>query len=81
MGSARFVSQNQGINYYDYSSYITTGSYASLLFQGGFVWNPVKELSISSSFGLGSRRYFTSSPNNRNTVTTGSFWFAFGYRF
>lgn len=65
----------------NFQTYITTGSYASVLFQSGFIWNPVKELSITSSLGLGSRRYFTTSPNNRNTVTTASLWFAFGYRF
>jgi hypothetical protein len=62
-------------------TFITTGSYASVLFQSGFIWNPVKELTITSSLGIGSRRYFTTSPNNRNTVTTASLWFAFGYRF
>lgn len=66
---------------FNYSSVITSSAYASILFQGGFTWNPVKELTITSSLGLGSRRYFDASPNNRNTVTTASFWFAFGYRF
>jgi len=65
----------------NFQSFITTGSYASVLFQSGFTWNPVKELTVTSSLGLGSRRYFTSSPSNRNTVTTASLWFAFGYRF
>jgi hypothetical protein len=66
---------------FEYISTVTTDSYGSFLFNGGFTWNPVKELTITSSLGLGSKRYFRNAPNNRNTVTTASFWFAFGYRF
>lgn len=78
-GLARF--RYEVYDEFNYQSVITSSAYASILFQGGFTWNPVKELTITSSLGLGSRRYFDASPNNRNTVTTASFWFAFGYRF
>lgn len=75
----RYEEYNEVNNFYQ--SIITSSSFGTLLFQGGFTWNPLKELVITSSLGLGSKRYFGASPNNRNTVTTASFWFAFGYRF
>jgi hypothetical protein len=63
------------------NSQVSTYGYSSVLFQAGWVWNPVKELSITSSLGIGSRRYFSTLPNGSNTVTTGTLWFSFGYRF
>lgn len=78
-GYARFFYTD----FFDSQSFssLKTDVYGSFLFNGGFTWNPVKELTITSSLGLGTRRYFRDAPNNRNTVTTASFWFAFGYRF
>lgn len=65
-----------------YSSSIENTGYFSFLLNSGFIWNPIKELSISSSFGVGSRRYFTAAPGNGNlTRTTASFNFSMGYRF
>ncbi|MEZ5173547.1 MAG: hypothetical protein R2850_08575 [Bacteroidia bacterium] len=80
-GYSRFYYTDYQDDLYYYSTNITTDSYGSFLFNGGFTWNPVKELTLTSSLGVGSKRYFNKSPNNRNTVTTASFWFAFGYRF
>jgi hypothetical protein len=66
---------------YYVNSTINTG-YFSFMLQGGFLFTPVKEITISSSFGLGSRRYFTAAPNNGNLAQpTATFHFSVGYRF
>jgi hypothetical protein len=66
---------------YYVNSTVNTG-YFSFMLQGGFLFTPVKEIIISSSFGLGSRRYFTAAPNNGNLAqATGTFHFSIGYRF
>jgi hypothetical protein len=63
------------------NSTVNTG-YFSFMLQGGFIFTPVKELIISSSFGVGSRRYFTAAPNNGNLAQpTATFHFSVGYRF
>lgn len=63
------------------NSTVNTG-YFSFMLQGGFLFTPVKEIIISSSFGLGSRRYFTAAPNNGNLAQpTATFHFSVGYRF
>lgn len=79
-GVARF--RNDIFDEFDnFSTIVSSTSYATFLFNGGFTWNPIEELTMTSSLGVGSRRYFGNSPNGRSTVTTASFWFAFGYRF
>jgi len=66
---------------YYVNSTVNTG-YFSFILQGGFLFTPVKEIIISSSFGLGSRRYFTVAPNNGNLAQpTATFHFSVGYRF
>jgi hypothetical protein len=66
---------------YYVNSTVNTG-YFSFILQGGFLFTPVKEIIISSSFGLGSRRYFTAAPNNGNLAQpTATFHFSVGYRF
>ena len=61
---------------------IENTGYFSFILQGGFLFTPVKEIIISSSFGLGSRRYFTAAPNNGNLAqATATFHFSIGYRF
>jgi len=66
---------------YYVNSTVNTG-YFSFILQGGFLFTPVKEIIISSSFGLGSRRYFTAAPNNGNLAqATATFHFSIGYRF
>jgi len=66
---------------YYVNSTVNTG-YFSFMLQGGFLFTPVKEIIISSSFGLGSRRYFTAAPNNGNLAqATATFHFSVGYRF
>jgi hypothetical protein len=66
---------------YSVNSTVNTG-YFSFILQGGFLFTPVKEIIISSSFGLGSRRYFTAAPNNGNLAQpTATFHFSVGYRF
>jgi hypothetical protein len=66
---------------YNVNSTLNTG-YFSFMLQGGFLFTPVKEIIISSSFGLGSRRYFTAAPNNGNLAQlTATFHFSVGYRF
>ncbi len=66
---------------YYVNSTVNTG-YFSFMLQGGFLFTPVKEIIISSSFGLGSRRYFTAAPNNGNLAQpTATFHFSVGYRF
>jgi hypothetical protein len=66
---------------YYVNSTVNTGFFSFIL-QGGFLFTPVKEIIISSSFGLGSRRYFTAAPNNGNLAqATATFHFSLGYRF
>ena len=75
-GYAR-VTQNSFGSYGNINS-----AYFSFLLQGGFIWNPIKGLTVSSAFGLGSRRYFSYAPSNGNlTRTTATMNFSFGYRF
>ena len=71
---------DQYLMYYVNSTQNT--GYFSFMLQGGFLFTPVKEIIISSSFGLGSRRYFTAAPNNGNLAQpTATFHFSVGYRF
>jgi hypothetical protein len=71
---------DENLMYY-VNSTLNTG-YFSFMIQGGFLFTPVKEIIISSSFGLGSKRYFTAAPNNGNLATaTATFHFSVGYRF
>jgi hypothetical protein len=61
---------------------IQNSGYFSFLIQSGVLWTPIKEITVSSSFGLGSRRYFTAAPGAGNlTRTTANFNFSIGYRF
>jgi len=57
-------------------------SYSSFLIQGGFVWCPVKELSILTTCGFGSRYYFiNSAANTQQARGAANFTFCVGYRF
>lgn len=78
-GVSRF--RNDVFDEFNFSTVVSSSAYATFLFNGGFTWNPIEELTMTSSLGIGSRRYFGNSPNGRSTVTAASFWFAFGYRF
>jgi hypothetical protein len=72
---------NSIFDYYNSTSIQNTG-YFSFLVQSGVLWTPIKEITVSSSFGLGSRKYFTAAPGNGNlTRTTANFNFSIGYRF
>ncbi len=83
-GYARVRNTNDiydGFSYNSYQSISNTG-YFSFMLQGGFLFTPVKEIIISSSFGLGSIRYFTTAPNNGNLAQpSATFHFSVGYRF
>ncbi len=68
-------------SYKTVQSFSNTG-YFSFMIQGGFLFTPVKEIIISTSLGLGSKRYFNAAPNNGNQATaTAAFHFSVGYRF
>ncbi len=80
-GYARVRDNSYNNNYYNSTSIQNTG-YFSFLIQGGFIWNPIKDFSICSSFGLGSKKYFTAAPGNGNlTRAAASYNFSFAYRF
>ncbi len=80
-GYARVSSSYDEFSMNSVKSIENTG-YFSFILQGGFLFTPVKEIIISSSFGLGSRRYFTAAPNNGNLAQpTATFHFSIGYRF
>ena len=80
--------RNEITTYDEYSfsyktvQFFSNTGYFSFILQGGFLFTPVKEIIISSSFGLGSRRYFTAAPKNGNFAqATATFHFSVGYRF
>ena len=56
-------------------------TFFSFLIQGGFIWNPSKELAISTTFGVGTRRVFTPTPGATSTGATANLNFSLGYRF
>ena len=83
-GYARVRNSNNIYDGFSYSSNqsISNTGYFSFMLQGGFLFTPVKEIIISSSFGLGSIRYFAAAPNNGNLAQpTATFHFSVGYRF
>jgi hypothetical protein len=76
---------NQGYNLFDPNinpTYIIENtSFFSFLVQGGFILNPTNELAISTTFGVGTRRIFTSVPGTRSSGGIANFNFSVGYRF
>ena len=60
----------------------TTGNsnYFAFLLRFGFLYTPVKELSIGTAFGIGTRRYVTNIPN-QTAGSAVSLQFSLGYRF
>jgi hypothetical protein len=56
-------------------------SYFSFLVKLGIQYNPVPELSLGTSLGIGTRRYFYNIPNGNVAGSTGFFNFTMGYRF
>ena len=80
--------RNEKFLYYDtlsnisfYENTVTLHPYFSFLMHGGFSWHPVKDLSIQTLVGVGTRRYFTKGPDNYELTPTGFFTFSVGYRF
>jgi hypothetical protein len=64
-----------------YQNNVTLHPYFSFMVHGGFNWNPVKELSIHTLLGIGTRKYLQSAPNNDDVITTAFFTVSIGYRF
>lgn len=60
----------------------TTGnsSYFAFMLRFGLLYTPVKELSIGTAFGIGTRRYVTNIPN-QSAGAAASLQFSVGYRF
>jgi len=67
--------------YFPVVQYIENTTFFSFLIQGGFIWNPSKELAISTTFGVGTRRVFTSIPGATSSGATANLNFSLGYRF
>jgi len=71
--------------YYDpnfpVAQYIENTAFISFLIQGGLIWNPSKELAISTTFGIGTRKVFTSIPGATSSGATANINFSLGYRF
>ncbi len=67
--------------YYPVAQYIENTTFFSFLIQGGFIWNPSKELAISTTFGVGTRRVFTTIPGATSSGATANLNFSLGYRF
>ena len=81
-GYARVRSTNYDASFMNVDNSISNSGYFSFLLQSGALFTPVKEIIISSSFGLGTTRYFTAAPNNGNLAqVTYTFHFSVGYRF
>jgi hypothetical protein len=55
--------------------------YFSFLLRFGLNFMPLKELSINTSFGLGTRRYFNNIPSTASAIPTANFRLSLGYRF
>jgi hypothetical protein len=60
----------------------TTGNsgYFAFMLRFGLLYTPVKELSIGTAFGIGTRRYVTNIPN-QSAGAAASLQFSVGYRF
>jgi hypothetical protein len=67
--------------FYPTVQYIENTTFFSFLIQGGFVWNPSKELAISTTFGIGTRKVFTSIPGATSSGANANLNFSLGYRF
>jgi len=67
--------------YFPVAQYIENTAFFSFLIQGGLIWNPSKELAISTTFGIGTRRVFTSIPGATSSGATANLNFSLGYRF
>ncbi len=81
VGSARTFNEFYDPYYFTYISEETNSSYFSFLVKMGLIFNPVPELSIGTSLGLGTRRYFLNIPTGNSAGSTGYFQFTLGYRF
>jgi len=55
--------------------------YFAFLLRFGLNYMPLKELSINTSFGIGTRRYINDIPSNASAVPTANFRLSLGYRF
>ncbi len=67
--------------YFPVAQYIENTTFFSFFFFFGFIWNPSKELAISTTFGVGTRRVFTSIPGVTSSGATANLNFSLGYRF
>lgn len=56
-------------------------SYFAFLLRVGYLYTPVKELSLGFAFGLGTRRYFTNIPTYNAASGAANLQFSLGYRF
>lgn len=56
-------------------------SYFSFLVKMGIQYNPVPELTLGTSLGIGTRRYFHNIPSGNVAGSTAFFNFTMGYRF
>lgn len=81
VGSARTFNEYYDPYYFSYISEETNSSYFSFLVKMGLIFNPVPELSIGTSLGIGTRRYFLNIPTGNSAGSTGYFQFTLGYRF
>ena len=55
--------------------------YFAFLLRFGLNYMPLKELSINTSFGIGTRRYINNIPQNASAIPTANFRLSLGYRF
>jgi hypothetical protein len=81
VGSARTFNEFYDPYYFTYISEETNSSYFSFLVKMGLIFNPVPELTIGTSLGIGTRRYFLNIPTGNSAASTGYFQFTLGYRF
>ena len=66
---------------YGYIYETRVSEYFSFLLRFGLNYMPLKELSINTSFGIGTRRYIQNIPQNASAIPTANFRLSLGYRF
>lgn len=81
VGTARVSNNFYEPNFDIFINESMNSSYFSFLVKMGIQYNPVPELSLGTSLGLGTRRYFYNIPNGNVAGSTAFFNFTLGYRF
>jgi hypothetical protein len=66
---------------YGYIYETRVSEYFSFLLRFGLNYMPLKELSINTSFGIGTRRYIQNIPQTASAIPTANFRLSLGYRF